>query len=183
MHEYRRFIQQQLDDRGWKRSDLVRKSGLSRQLLWSILTDDRDYLGQMPDDSTIEALSIGFGLPAELFRTAAARSLVGYIDDGVPLTIQLQNVSTDALLNEVRRRIDENRSRIADTSTPAGTQTEGRQTQEAAPSWSTERAGTGRVAGNQLEDSRGVPAHWLPDDHPGVVGRPGDDRRDQSGSG
>lgn len=40
-----------------------------------------------------------------------------------------------------------------------------------------------RVAGNQAQDSRGIPAAWLPDDHPGVVGRPGDDRRDQSGSG
>lgn len=119
MHEYRRFIQQQLDERGWKRPDLVRASGLTRQLVWSILSDERDHLGQMPDDNTLEGLSKGFGLPVEVFRTAAARSLAGYTDDGSALTIRLQDVPTDALLNEVRRRIDTNEERRQDhTVTP-----------------------------------------------------------------
>lgn len=107
MHEYRRFIQHELDVRGWDRSDLVRKSGLSRQLVHNIVTDVRPFLGQMPDASTMEALAKGLGIPIELIRTAAARSLVGYTDDGTALTIQLRDVSTDALLNEVRRRIDD----------------------------------------------------------------------------
>ncbi len=107
MHEYRRFIQHQLDERGWDRADLVRKSGISRQLVHNILTDDREHLGQMPEASTMEALSKGLGISVELIRTAAARSLVGYTDDGTALTIQLRDVSTDALLNEVRRRIDD----------------------------------------------------------------------------
>lgn len=106
MHEYRRFVQQQLDDRGWSPADLVRRSGLSRQLISKILNDDRHHLGQMPDDSTLEGLAQGFGVPAEVVRTAAARSLVGYTDDGSALTIQLRDVSTEALLNEIRRRIE-----------------------------------------------------------------------------
>ncbi|KMV18302.1 hypothetical protein ACT17_11750 [Mycolicibacterium conceptionense] len=106
MHEYRRFIQQQLHERGWKSADLVRQSGLSRQLISKILNDTRDHLGQMPDDTTLEGLARGFGMKVELFRTAAARSLVGYVDDGEALTIQLRDISTDALLNELRRRID-----------------------------------------------------------------------------
>lgn len=106
MHEYRRFVQDQLDKRGWDRSTLVRKSGLSRQLVHSIITDSRDHLGQMPDDSTLQRLADGFGISVELVRTAAARSLVGYVDDGSALTIELQNVSTDELLGEIRRRID-----------------------------------------------------------------------------
>lgn len=120
MHEYRRFIQQQLDERGWTQAELVRKSGLSRQLIWSVLNDGRDHLGQMPDERTLEGLAKGFRLPIETIRTAAARSLVGYTDDGTVLTIRLQDVSTDALLNEIRRRIDENQSRNADTPAPAG---------------------------------------------------------------
>ncbi|TDH48715.1 XRE family transcriptional regulator [Mycobacterium eburneum] len=113
MHEYRRFIQQQLDDRGWRRADLAHKSGLSRQLISQILTDKREHLGQMPDDRTMERLAKGFGVPVEIVRTAAARSLVGYQDDGVSLTVPLQGVSTDALLNEIRRRIDDAESRAA----------------------------------------------------------------------
>lgn len=107
MHEYRRFVQGELDARGWRQSDLVRRSGLSRQLVSNILRDDRDYLGQMPDAATLEALARGFGLPVETVRTAAARSLVDYSDDGTALTITLGEVSTDALLNEIRRRIDD----------------------------------------------------------------------------
>lgn len=41
MHEYRRFIQRELDNRGWRQKDLVQKSGLSRQLVSNILRDER----------------------------------------------------------------------------------------------------------------------------------------------
>ncbi|OFB37932.1 hypothetical protein BA059_16660 [Mycolicibacterium sp. (ex Dasyatis americana)] len=107
MHEYRRFIQEHLDSRGWKQADLVRASGLSRQLVHSIIKDDRERLGQMPDDSTMEGIAKGFGVPIERVRTAAARSLAGYTDDGSALTPNLQDVHIDVLLNEVRRRFDE----------------------------------------------------------------------------
>lgn len=106
MHEYRRFIQGELDARGWKQADLVRRSGLSRQLVSSLMRDSRDHLGQMPDAATIEALAFGFGVSVDIVRTAAARSLADYVDDGTALTITLSEVSTDALLTEIRRRID-----------------------------------------------------------------------------
>ena len=106
MHEYRRFVQEHLDANGWRAADLVRKSGLSKQVVSYILRDDREHLGQMPDPATIEKLARGFGVPPETVRTAAARSLVDYSDDGTALTITLSEVSTDALLNEIRRRID-----------------------------------------------------------------------------
>lgn len=105
MHEYRRFIQKHLDDRGWKQANLVRASGLSRQLINKILNDKREHLGQMPDDSTMEGIAKGFGLPVEVVRTAAARSLAGYEDDGSALTLDLRGVHLDALLNEIRRRV------------------------------------------------------------------------------
>ncbi|GAB3134905.1 hypothetical protein GCM10027289_27700 [Tsukamurella serpentis] len=131
MHEYQRFVQSELDARGWRQTDLVRRSGLSRQLVSNILRDNREHLGQMPDAATITGLARGFGIPAETVRIAAARSLADYSDDGTALTITLNEVSTDALLNEIRRRINH-----AATSTsvapapPKGTEDPPRQTQK-----------------------------------------------------
>lgn len=116
MHEYRRFIQGELDARGWRQADLVQKSGLSRQLISSIVNDDRDFLGQMPDEATLDGLATGLGVPVSRVRSAAARSLVGYVDSGEPLTPALQEVSLDALLNELRRRVEDRHADLpADT--------------------------------------------------------------------
>ena len=122
VHEYRRFVQAALDTRGWRQADLVRHSGLTRQLVSSILTDDRDHLGQMPDDSTIVGLARGLGVPAEAVRTAAARALSGYVDDGRPLTPNLGEVPIDELLGEIRRRVvgDESQHFPAAWRAPAG---------------------------------------------------------------
>lgn len=117
MHEFKRFIQQQLDARGWKQADLVRKSGLSKQHVSNMLRDTREHLGQMPDEKTIQALAGGFQLPAEVVRTAASRALAGYSDEGQPLHVDIHQVPLDTLLNEIRRRFEE----IGD---PHGTGTE-----------------------------------------------------------
>lgn len=106
MHEYRRFIQAELDQRGWKPADLEHRSGLSRQAIWKILHDEREMLGRMPDQKTMDKIALGFGIPVELVKTAAARSLARYEDDGTPLVVDLTKVSIEALLNEVRRRAD-----------------------------------------------------------------------------
>ena len=126
MHEYRRFIQQELDARSWERADLMRASGLSRQLLSSILTDKRDHLGQMPDDSTMQKLADGFSIPVERVRTAAARSLVGYTDDGADLTLSLRDMHIDVLLNEIRRRVH-----AVETAPKSSTSPEGDEDKEA----------------------------------------------------
>lgn len=106
MHDYRRFVQDELDARGWTAAQLARESGLRRQLIWNILHDDRPRLGQMPEDSTLEGLARGFTVPVERVREAAARALRGYVTDGATLQITLSDVSTDALLTELRKRID-----------------------------------------------------------------------------
>lgn len=107
MHEYRRFVQAELDARGWKPAELARRSGLHRQLVWKILHDKRDSLGQMPEESTMEGIARGFGISVDRVRVAAARALRGYEDDGAPLTSDLTDVSIDALLAEIRRRLEE----------------------------------------------------------------------------
>lgn len=115
MHEYRRFIQAELDARGWRQADLVRSSGLSRQLISNILRDDRPALGQMPEESTITSLAKGFGISADVVRRAASRALAGYSDSGEPLRVDLASVSDAALVAELHRRL------AADTGTQVGT--------------------------------------------------------------
>lgn len=108
MHEYRRFVQDHLDQRGWRQADLVRASGLSRAHVSKIMRDDRDRLGQMPDESTMARLAKAFSVSIETVRTAASRALRGYADDGEALTTDLSTVSIDALLMEIRRRVEAN---------------------------------------------------------------------------
>lgn len=105
VHEYRRFVQAELDARGWVPADLVRRSGLNRQLVWKILHDDREHLGQMPDDETMQAIADGFKIDVSRVRTAAARSLRGYTDSGHPISTDLSGVDIDILLAEIRRRV------------------------------------------------------------------------------
>lgn len=106
LHEYRRFIENELHVRGWDSAELVRRSGLRRQLIWKILHDDRDHLGQMPEDSTLERIALGFSIPVDRVRTAAARSIGGYTDDGQPLATAIRDLPTDVLLEELRRRLE-----------------------------------------------------------------------------
>jgi ribosomal protein L12E/L44/L45/RPP1/RPP2 len=127
VHEYRRFVQHELDQRGWKPAELEHRSGLDRQLIWKILHDKRDQLGRMPNESTMEKIALGFGIPVERVRTAAARALRGYVDDGGPLITALDDVSIDALLEEIRRRVVAADTRPGDPAAEEPEQRAGRQ--------------------------------------------------------
>lgn len=80
MHEYRRFVQSELDKRGWSPGQLARIAGMHRQTISKIVKDDRDHIGQMPDESTLEGIARGLGIDVGLIRQAAARSLAGYTE-------------------------------------------------------------------------------------------------------
>jgi len=103
MHEYRRLVQSELDDRGWSQSDLARRAGMGRSVINKILNDDREHLGQMPDDSTMDGIARGFGIPVERVRRAAARSLIGYVDDGLG-DDPLESYTVEFLLEYTSRR-------------------------------------------------------------------------------
>jgi hypothetical protein len=104
VHEFRRFIEAEMDIRGWDRPRLQAETGLSRAHVHKLLTDKRESLGRMPDEKTLQGLAKPFGY--EKVRTAAARSLARYSDDGSSLKTELTAVATDALLKEIRRRIN-----------------------------------------------------------------------------
>lgn len=104
MHEFRRFIEQQLAAREWRAADLVRASGMRAQQVSKLLTDNRDVLPQMPSADTLAALKSAFtGVPIEAIRAAALRGM------GVPnvpeIMVDLDAVDDDLLIAEVRRRM------------------------------------------------------------------------------
>lgn len=105
VHEYRRFIQSEIDARNWDSAELARRSGLHRQLIWKVLHDSRDHLGQMPKERTLEALARGFGIPIDRVRSAASRSLDGYSGEDGPVISDATRLSTDVLIEELRRRV------------------------------------------------------------------------------
>jgi len=118
MHEYKRLIQQGLDERGWKQADLARRGGLHRSLISKILKDERDHLGQMPDDSTMQGIARGFGIPVERVREAAARSLVGYVGPASSGGEPLDAYSLEYIAEYLGRKATELAARTSDEPKP-----------------------------------------------------------------
>src|SRR5882672_4536619 len=75
MHALRRFIQSELDNRGWQARDLVKASGPSKQLVSNLLNDDRDVMPQLPRTATLDALASAFGVTTAHVTTVAVEAL------------------------------------------------------------------------------------------------------------
>jgi transcriptional regulator with XRE-family HTH domain len=104
MHALRRFIQSELDTRGWQARDLVKASGLSKQLVSNFLNDDRDVLPQLPRTATLEALAQAFNVTTAHVTTVAVEAL-GIPDVQAPAVVhQIQDVDDEVLLRELLRR-------------------------------------------------------------------------------
>jgi len=104
MHALRRFIQSELDTRGWQARDLVRVSGLSKQLVSNLLNDDRDVLPQLPRTTTLEALASAFGVTTAHVTTVAVEAL-GIPGVQAPTVVhQINDVDDEVLLRELLRR-------------------------------------------------------------------------------
>lgn len=104
MNEYSRFIQEHLDKRGWRASEIERRGGPSRQVVSKILNDARPVLVDRPKQETIEGLARVFGVPVEAVLVRVAMAM------GFPVTVaeaDLSAVSNDDLLSEVRNRMKE----------------------------------------------------------------------------
>lgn len=104
MHALRRYIQQELDARGWRAQDLANKSGLARQQVSKLLTDDREVLPQLPRTSTLAALARAFDVSTAHVTTVAVEAL-GVPGVSAPAVVhEIESVDDEVLLRELLRR-------------------------------------------------------------------------------
>lgn len=104
MHALRRYLQDGLDARGWQQRDLARESGLSRQRVSQMLTDDRDLLPSVPQRDTLQALARAFGV-AESTVTAVAFEAMGYDLAAVRREADLSTASTEDIVRALAQRL------------------------------------------------------------------------------
>lgn len=104
MHALRRFIQDEMDQRGWRPRDLARASGLSKQVVSLLVNDDRDVLPQLPRTATLEALGKAFGVSTG-HVTAVAVQALGVPDVSAPPVVhEVTSASDEELLRELLAR-------------------------------------------------------------------------------
>jgi transcriptional regulator with XRE-family HTH domain len=105
MNALQRFIQAELDSRGWQARDLVKVSGLSKQLVSNLVNDDRDVLPQLPRTTTLEALAHAFNVSTAHVTTVAVEAL-GVPGVNAPAVVhQIEEVDDEVLLRELLRRV------------------------------------------------------------------------------
>ena len=111
MHEYRRFVQEQMDLRRMRPADVERAGGPSRQVLSKLLNDNRDSLDRRPDNATVTALAKAFRIDVEHVLASVARAM------GLPTSVTiagLEAASNEELLGEIRRRMESTHEQDAD---------------------------------------------------------------------
>lgn len=120
VNEFTRFILDQMGQRDWRASDLAAASGLSKQQVSKLVNDTRDVMDQLPKQATIEGLARAFsGVPIAAVRAMAVQGLGVPASDTPTLELDLAEVSIDALLAEIKRRVV--RSSDEDTSAAQST--------------------------------------------------------------
>lgn len=103
MHAYRRFVQTEMDKRGWTAADLQRSSGLTKQNLSRLLRDEREHLQQRPDAATVSALARAFGVGEELVLTHVAEAMG--LPTGRVEVAAAADLSNDELLRILAERL------------------------------------------------------------------------------
>jgi transcriptional regulator with XRE-family HTH domain len=66
------MIRRKLDQNGWSYSDVARRGGISRSTVHHLATSAR--LAQMPQQTTVEGLARGLGIPVGPVQRAAAEA-------------------------------------------------------------------------------------------------------------
>ncbi|MEV7243058.1 MULTISPECIES: helix-turn-helix transcriptional regulator [unclassified Streptomyces] len=66
------MIKHKLDQYGWSYSDVARRGGISRSTVHHLATSER--LAQMPQQTTLEGLAKGLGIPVAPVQRAAAEA-------------------------------------------------------------------------------------------------------------
>lgn len=114
MNEYRRFVQNEIDQRGWTQSDVEKHGGPTRQVVHKILTDQRKVLDYRPKQDTVEKLATAFGVSVDVVLAHVAMAME------LPVSIEmasLDDVSDGDLLDQIRKRMQRGSSQHADDNT------------------------------------------------------------------
>ena len=104
MHELGRYLQREMDRRGWKTSDLVRRSGLSKQTVYNLINDTRQFMDQTPQRKTVNGLAEALGVDPIEILTASAQAL-GVPIEGRPASAGLGGISSEQILHELSLRL------------------------------------------------------------------------------
>ena len=122
MHELGRYLQREMDRRGWKAADLARHTGVTKQTLSNLLRDPREFMDQTPRRPTLEGLATGLQVPLSEVLTAAAQG-IGAIPAADVMRSDLSHVPDDVLTHELAARLRTLRQEVAEHAThmtPAG---------------------------------------------------------------
>lgn len=92
MNAWRRLIESRMAERGLSPAELARRSGLSRQTVYSILANEDEHIKDLPGRKTIDALAApaALDLPADHLLLAAGEAY------GIPIgtTVAVQDLSS-----------------------------------------------------------------------------------------
>ncbi|UFU03475.1 helix-turn-helix transcriptional regulator [Ruania suaedae] len=104
MHAYRKFVQQQMDERGWTATELAVAGGLTKQTIHNIVTDDRDQLSQRPKQSTILGLARAFRVDPDVVLLKVGEAMGIPVERAV-VTYDASRVSDEELLRLLAHRL------------------------------------------------------------------------------
>ncbi|MGP5381598.1 helix-turn-helix domain-containing protein [Glutamicibacter arilaitensis] len=104
MHELGRYLQRKLDDHGWTVSELIRRTGLSRQTVYNLINDNREYMDQTPQRKTVNGLAQALGVSPTEILTVSAQAL-GVPIEALPPENSLSNASDQQILMELASRL------------------------------------------------------------------------------
>lgn len=106
MHALRTYIEAQMDRRTWSAADLVRASGISKQVISGLLNDDRPSLDRLPTDRTVSGLASAFSVDRVVILAKIGEAM------GLPLNAPVviydaSRVPNDELIRELASRLRE----------------------------------------------------------------------------
>jgi transcriptional regulator with XRE-family HTH domain len=103
-HAFRRFIENNMAQRDWLQSDLVRESGITKQVVSGLLNDTRERLDRLPQDKTVDGLARAFGVERGVVLTVIGESM------GLPMRepavlYDASGVTNENLVRELTERL------------------------------------------------------------------------------
>jgi len=104
MHALRAFIAAQMDRRTWRQVDLVKKSGLSKQVIHGLMTDDREELTTRIDDATAAGLARAFGVTPAVVLAQVGMAMRLPVSEPVVI-YDAHGVSDEDLIGELVERL------------------------------------------------------------------------------